>query len=230
MYGQVVNGRTQPVPPAKVVLIWGYFGAMFPPFGDSVNLNGTFPEAFQLALPAPPPADRLFLPSGGFPTGTFNPSAESRIAIAQILIVRQEANIATWIPSADIIGGAENYALVYAEHDVAAGTAGAAYLGGPVAAGYHLVKVATNAARDAVYDAISQCERQAAGVTAWKACGIYTSLSVAAPDATVGVRLVDGQADFGFRHLGPTFITPGAPAGPSTCIPPMDPNLMPCPS
>jgi hypothetical protein len=230
MYGQVVNGRTQPVPPAKVVLIWGYFGAMFPPFGDSVNLNGTFPEAFQLALPAPPPADRLFLPSGGFPTGTFDPSAESRIAIAQILIVRQEANIATWIPSADIIGGAEDFALVYAEHDVAAGTAGAAYLGGPVAAGYHLVKVATNAARDAVYDAISQCERQAADIPAWKACGIYTSLSVAAPDATVGVRLVDSATALNFRHLGPTFITPGAPAGPPTCIPPMDPNLMPCPT
>ena len=133
MYGQVVNGRTQPVPAAKVVLIWGYFGAMFPPFGDSVNLNGTFPEAFQLALPAPPPADRMFLPSGAFPIGYFDPSAESRIAIAQILIVRQETSIATWIPSADIIGGAEDYALVYAEHDVAAGTAGAAYLGGPVA-------------------------------------------------------------------------------------------------
>ena len=113
---------------------------------------------------------------------------------------------------------------------MAAGTAGAAYLGGPVAAGYHLVKVATNAARDAVYDAISQCERQAADITAWKACGVYTSLSVAAPDATVGVRLVDSQADLDFRWLGPTFITPGAPAGPPTCIPPMDPNLMPCPS
>ena len=113
---------------------------------------------------------------------------------------------------------------------MAAGTAGAAYLGGPVVAGYHLVKVATNAARNAVYDAISQCERGAADITAWKACGIYTSLSLAASDATVGVRLVDSQADLNFRWLGPTFISPGTPAGPATCIPPMDPNLMPCPS
>ena len=124
MYGQVVNGRTQPVPAAKVVLIWGYFGAMFPPFGDSVNLNGTFPEAFQLALPAPPPADRMFLPSGAFPIGYFDPIGgepdrdrpdPDREARGQHRDLDSERGHHR---------GAEDYALVYAEHDVAAGTAG----------------------------------------------------------------------------------------------------------
>ena len=229
MYGQVVNGRTQPVPAAKLVLTWGEVGAMFPPFGTSVNLTGTFPEAFHIDLTSPPTAERLFLASAGFPGGYFDPALESRIAVARILVVKQEADTTAFIPSADILGGAEDFALVYVERDIAAGTAGAAYLGGPVTAGYHVVKVATDAERDAVYGAISLCQSQAADITAWKACGGYTSLSLADADTIVGVRLVDAAADLTFRHMGPTYLTPGAPTGPVTCIPPMIPGAMPCP-
>ena len=229
MQGQVVNGRTQPVPAAKLVLTWGEVGAMFPPFGTSVNLTGTFPEAFQIDLTAPPAAERLFFPSAGFPDGYFDPALESRIAVARILVVKQEANTTTFIPTADILGGAEDFALVYVERDIAAGTAGAAYLGGPATAGCHVVKVATDAERDAVYGAISQCQSQAADIAAWKACGGYTSLSLVAADTIVGVRLVDAHADLSFRHMGPTYLTPGAPTGPVTCIPPMIPDAMPCP-
>jgi hypothetical protein len=229
MHGQVVNGRTGPVPAAKVVLTWGDFGAMFPPFGASVPLTGSFPAAFQFDLSAPPAADRLFNPAGGFTSGYFDPALESEIAIARILVVKQEADTSTFIPDADMLGAAEDFALVYAARAVAAGTAGAAYLGGPVAAGYHVVKVATNAARDAVYPAISDCQRQAADIAAWKACGIYTSMSVAPADATVAVRLVDAPVALDLRWLGPTFIGPGTPVGPGTCIPPMDPMAMPCP-
>ena len=229
MQGQVVNGRAQPVPAAKLVLSWGEVGAMFPPFGTSVNLNGSFPESFQIDLTAPPAAERLFLPSAGFPTGYFDPALESRIAVARILVVKQEADTATFILSSDMLGGAEDFALVYVERDITAGTAGAAYLGGPATAGYHVVKVATDAARDAVYGQISRCQSQAADIVAWKACGGYTSLSIADVDATVYVRLVDAVADLSFRWLGPTYLTPGAPTGPVTCIPPMIPDAMPCP-
>ena len=129
---------------------------MFPPFGTSVNLTEAFPESFQIDLTAPPPAaERLFLPSAGFPAGYFDPALESRIAVARILVVKQEADTATFISRRDMLGGAEDFALVYVERDVAAGTAGAAYLGGPATAGYHVVKVATDAARDAVYGQIS---------------------------------------------------------------------------
>ncbi len=229
MHGQVVNGRTQPVPAAKLVLSWGEVGAMFPPFGASVNLTGSFPGSFQIDLTAPPAAERLFFPSVGFPAGYFDLAKESRIAVARILVVKQETNTSTFIPSSDLLGGAEDFALVYVESDIAAGSAGAAYLGGPVTAGYHVFKVATDAARDAVYGPISQCQSQAAGIAAWKACGAYTSLSVADVQTTVSVRLVDAGADLSFRHMGPTYLTPGAPTGPATCIPPMIPAPMACP-
>jgi hypothetical protein len=229
MVGQVVNDRTQTVPSAKVVLVWGDFGAMFPPWGVSVNLTGSFPEAFQLSLDAPPAADRLFLPSLGFPEGYFDPALESRIAIARIQVVRREANATHFNPVSDLLGEASDYAVVYAEKDVVAGTAGAAYLGGPARAGYHIVNVANDAARDAVYAGIAACQSAAIDVAGWKACGIYTSLSIAAGDQTVGVGLVDEASQIPYRWLGPTYLTPGAPTGPVTCVPPTDPNLMPCP-
>lgn len=227
LVGQVVNGRTDAPPAAKVVLVWGDFGAMFPPFGESVNLTGHFPEAFRLELPASFQAQRLYLPSGAFPDGYYDAALESRIALARILAVRQEADSSTYIPSADMLGAAEDQVLVYVEEDVVAGTAGEAYLGGPVPAGYHVFRVKTDAERDAVYGPISSCQNQAADLAAWKACGMYTSLELLPADALVNVRLSDDAGSRDFRWAGPTFLTPGSITDPGPCVP--MPGQMPCP-
>jgi len=222
LVGLVTNGRTQPTPPSKVVIEWGDVGLMFPPYGAGVNLTGNFPEAFQIDLFNAPPAERLFLPSDAFPTGYYDPAGESRIAIAHILAVKQDVQDGSFINDSDVIGGAEDYELAYVEHDIAAGTAGAAYLGGPVAAGYHVLAVATDADMQTAYPPIAQCEAAAADVTAWKACGIFTYLSVAPTDATVGVRLVDDYSQLQFRLGGPLFVTPGTNLNP--------PPPQPCPN
>jgi hypothetical protein len=217
-------------PPAKVVVIWGDVGAMFAPWGAAVNLTGSFPESFRLELYDPPTEDRLFLPSVAFPTGYYDPALESRIAVARIMAVKQSSDPSTFILSNDVVGGAEDRTVVYVEDDIAAGTAGAAYFGGPVSAGYHVANIATGDASNADSAAIKQCQNQAADLAAWKACGSYSTLSIAPDNATIGVRMVDNQAELMFRHAGPSYLTPGAITDPGPgpgpgCM--MQP--MPCP-
>jgi hypothetical protein len=227
LHGLVEDGRTQAPPAAKVVVIWGDVGAMFAPWGAAVNLTGSFPEAFQLELFDPPAQDRLYLPTIAFPDGYYDPALESRIAIARIVAVKQGVDPTTFIPSEDVIGGAEDRTVVYVEHDIAAGTAGAAYFGGPVSAGYHVANIATSDDANATSMPIKICQSQATDPTAWKACGSYSTLSIAPGDATIGVRLVDNETELMFRWAGPSYLTPGVPTTPPTCTPPTMPGQMP---
>jgi len=225
--GNVVNERTQPVPAAKIVLVWAFNGAMFPNSGTGVDLIGNFPEHFKIDLTAPPDPQWLFLPSGNFQAGYFDLGAESKIAIAHIIAVKQEIDASSFILPTDYVGGAEDWVLVYAADDVAAGTAGAAYFGGPIRAGYHIMSVATIDEANADYAPILACEKASTNLAEWKACGIYTWLSPAPADTTIGVRLVDNESDLPFRPAEPTYLgwewePPGCPAA-------MDPNdPVPC--
>jgi len=224
LQGLVVDDRTVDVPPAKIVLTWGDVGLMFRPSGVSVPLVGTFPEAFTLELFQPPPADRLFDPAIGLPSGYYAPG-QGDIAVARILAVKQSADETTFILPGDVVGGAEGHALIYVARDVVAGSAGAVYLGGPVSAGFHIARVAPGGSPDQA--PIVACENTAADTAAWKACGTYTSISIV-PNEQISVRLVDDLGQLDQRYAGPTYVTPGSIIDPGPCVPSDDPMAMPC--
>jgi len=102
-----------------------------------------FPASFSIAVPAPPP-DGVALAFGD----------GSTVAEAYIYVVRD----ATSSHPTKLLGTDRTHALIYAATDIADGTDAAAYLGGPVTAGFHLRRfVAMDAPPPAQTAAIQRC-------------------------------------------------------------------------
>jgi hypothetical protein len=80
-----------------------------------------FPDAFRVDVPTPPPQPARFALGG------------IELAEAYVDLVADAS-----VPRPQPCGRDRGHALVYASEDVPAGSLAADYLGGPVAAGYHL--------------------------------------------------------------------------------------------
>jgi hypothetical protein len=89
----------------------------------AVPVELSFPSGFEVAIPAPPPDSVRF----AFADGT--PLAECYVFVIEGEPVDHPTQF---------LGADRTHALIYAAGDVAPGTPAAAYLGGPVSAGYHL--------------------------------------------------------------------------------------------
>jgi hypothetical protein len=89
----------------------------------SVPMEVSFPSSFEVSVPAPPPGDVSFAFDGG-----------PQLAEGYVFVV-DGAPVAH---PTRFLGADRTHALIYAAGDVVDGTPAAAYLGGPVIAGYHL--------------------------------------------------------------------------------------------
>ena len=140
-----------PPPPARILVNWGVIGAMFQPVKDwtsETDVDGSFPQSFKLSFFGAPPAQTLFTADVDFPKDYYDAATEPAIALGHILAVDRGSPMATEYLEADVIGGAESYAVLYAAADIVDGTAAAALLHGPLAAGYHLLKIVPTTAED----------------------------------------------------------------------------------
>jgi hypothetical protein len=124
------TGRAPATPFGGVALLWqDAVGAGGPGIAaTTVPVAIAFPDAFRVDVPTPPPAAARF----GFA------DADVELAEAYVYVVA-DAGAARVRPR----GADRAHALVFASADVAAGTLAADYLGGPMAAGYHLRRYAS---------------------------------------------------------------------------------------
>ena len=90
----------------------------------AVPVTIEFPASFRVAVPTPPPLSVMFTFGDGGPA----------IAEAYVYVI---ADVAATHPIR-VLGADRGHAVIYAAGDVAADSAAARYLGGPVAAGFHL--------------------------------------------------------------------------------------------
>ena len=90
----------------------------------SVPVSIEFPAAFAVEVPAPPPDAVMFAFADNLP-----------LAECYVYVVGDGDALR-------LLGADRTHALVYATYDVADGTAAAAYLGGPMSAGFHLRRFA----------------------------------------------------------------------------------------
>lgn len=205
--GNIVNDRTDPAPEARVAAVWGTFGAMFAPLpslgpATQADIVGIFPEGFVLTFYEPPPEEALFNPALSFSAGYFDPSAESRIALARIQVVVSE-------DETQLLGAAERHVVVYVEKDIGPQTAAEAMLSARLTAGYHLMEVSQVPENES--SVVIACHSAAQTLPEWKACGVASPLSLAAAGATIGVRLVDELAQLQFPSYSPVYWPQGHP-------------------
>lgn len=115
-----------------------------------------FPSTFRIAIPLPPPAHVRF---------AFD---DVELAEAYVFVVEDpeaERPVARGLDRA--------HAVVFASADVAADSPAADYLGGPLAAGYHLRRYTTNAPAAAQLVMIDRCIASGATAAACKARRAY---------------------------------------------------------
>jgi len=170
---------------AQAVLVWGNTarsGDYW--YGETVAVTGDFPARFTLPLYTPPPADVL----NDFTAGGAR-ADETRIGVAYIGVTPAGPVDEETVP----LGIAEDHLLVYVETDVKAGTSSAQFLGGQLAAGYHLMAV--DKLTDAELQAIEAC-REEAWATGGdpEECGSTFDQLYPAPQdlaTEISIRLVD---------------------------------------
>ena len=121
-FAESANAPAGPV--AGVALFWqDAHGAGGPGIAaTAVPVSVAFPAAFSVAVPAPPPEAARW----SFGDGV-------SIAEAYVYMVGD-----VHAPRATPLGSDRTHVLVWASADVGPGTPAADYLGGPMAAGYHL--------------------------------------------------------------------------------------------
>jgi len=112
-------------PLGGVALMWQDAGGASGPgiATTRVPVSIRFPATFRVDVPVPPPAIARFTVGDG----------EPQLAEGYVFVVTD--------PAADRLeprGVDRTHVLVYATDDIAAGTATAEYLGGPISRGYHL--------------------------------------------------------------------------------------------
>jgi hypothetical protein len=118
--------------------------------GERASVDGDFPAKFTLDLLGPPPAEALLSDDGGV-----------RAAIGYIVAIDPDVLDVHVDFDADtfpeILGGAAEYALLYAPEDISATSSWGQYLGGGYAAGYHLVHATQKDADEACPEGMSGC-------------------------------------------------------------------------
>jgi hypothetical protein len=227
--GVVVSELTTDSTPDAVVLVnWGELGAMFPPGGDMADVSGSFPAKFTLALYEPPSEAMLYNPANDIALGTgappFDAALDSRIAMGRIIAVTKGADGKP--EPYHVIGGAEQHALVYVEHDMQSNSYGARLFHAPLSAGFHLIDI--RARSNADNQPILDCEVAATSNAEWVDCGLNSVLYPASAQAEVSVRLVDDEGQLNFPSMYPVYLPPGwQPPPPIECGGPMDPCMMP---
>jgi hypothetical protein len=108
----------------------------------AVPVSIEFPAAFRVAVPAPPPE-----------LVRFAFGDEPELAECYVYVVADTSPHPTRFYGMD-----RTHALIYAEDDIVEGTLAAAYLGGPVSAGYHLRRyLATETPSAAQAELIGRC-------------------------------------------------------------------------
>lgn len=133
--GTIVTQGTPPPNDAIVQLVWNNFAKS----GDTlesanVPARGDFPANFTIDIFSPPSSDQLndFSRKGMLPN-------ESRVGVATIYAVAP--GITKVDGKTPILGVVEDFVVVYLEQDAIPGTIAATFVGGPLSAGFHLMKV-----------------------------------------------------------------------------------------
>jgi hypothetical protein len=134
LHGVVRNEVPRPPDDLRLMIVWlAEIGGSDTFAIQGVRLSGAFPVRFRLELYEPPPADALNDFSRG---GTM--AGEARIGTAYIIAAAADATLTD--PGAGPVGGSEEHVLVWVETDLEPGSRGAGFVGGPLDAGYHLMR------------------------------------------------------------------------------------------
>jgi hypothetical protein len=158
--GQVTNSRDGQTPALEVVLMWptGEDGDDINTISTTAPITGEFPAKFELTLYTPPPEAAMY----------YDPESGADFTLGVIVAMPEGVESGESFDfeskSQQIQGVAPGHVLIYCSAPVAAGTELAAFVGGPVSAGYHLRRVDV-VPQDKV-DAILAC-REAAEATCW---------------------------------------------------------------
>ena len=155
LQGVVTNDLDELPPELEAVLVWeNVSGEGDFVVGETAVVDGEFPSSFKLEVLLPPGDFALndFTSEGGAP--------EARIGIAYLMALPAGEDVAE--AAANAVGVSEQYVLIYAESDVAEGTAAAELVGGPLAAGFHLMEVIDSEDPSCTREELFDCLRPAA--------------------------------------------------------------------
>jgi len=138
----------------------------------SVPVSIEFPAAFAVEVPSPPPDAVMFAFDDNLP-----------LAECYVYVVADGDAL-------QLLGADRTHALVYATYDVADGTAAAAYLGGPMSAGFHLRRFAATTVPSPQQAAlIDRCTAGGATVDACTARHLYQLSQPVAEDEPLRIVL-----------------------------------------
>lgn len=128
---------SSPQAPAVPVLVWSNFARQGDIVaGAEIPVQGRFPADFTVDIVAPPRAALLndFSNKGKLPN-------EVRVGVGGIYAVAPGTDVSGASHDVPVRGAVENFMVVYVEHDAVPGTIAAAFLGGALSAGFHLMRV-----------------------------------------------------------------------------------------
>jgi len=135
VHGTIITSATPAPNDAIVELVWTNFARQ----GDTaetanVPAHGNFPANFTIDIFSPPSPDHLndFSRRGALPN-------ESRVGVATIYAVAPGTTKVDG--KTPILGVVEDFVVVYLEQDAVPGTIAATFVGAPLSAGFHLMKV-----------------------------------------------------------------------------------------
>jgi hypothetical protein len=145
--GTIRSELSQPPDSCHVALIWQVTsGSPDYVVGQDVEVRGVFPTSFAIDLYTPPPTESL------------NNYDGSRVGVA--LVVVSDRPITDLDLGGDepdgLLGGCEDYLVIYVENDIQPGTFAECAFGSPLNAGYYLTTVLRT--EDPDYQA--ECERR----------------------------------------------------------------------
>jgi hypothetical protein len=140
IHGQVESMRTGPVDDAQVAIVWQNSSGSPDLVGvDTVDVTGSFPAQFHLAIYTPP-EDTLI-----------NNFGDSRMGVAYIFAAKAGTDFSSdQSAEAGVLGLDPDHLLIYLPENLAAGTLASTLLRGTPSAGFHLYNVGhlTDAEKD----------------------------------------------------------------------------------
>jgi hypothetical protein len=148
----------------------------------SVDVAGSYPAKFEMQLFAPPPDAALndYTGGGAFPD-------ESRIGIAYVTALKPGADTAN-LDEADVEGLSEVHLVAYVEKDIQPGTFSETLVGGPLQAGYHLLRATPRSAAE--LQVVEDCQAVAETEDEYAACGgVFDRLSAEPGGFGAGVEI-----------------------------------------
>lgn len=134
LHGVVRNEGERPPDDLRMMIVWlAEIGREDTMVIQGARLSGEFPVSFRLELYDPPPREALNDFSRG---GTME--GETLIGTAYFIAAAADATLTD--PGSGPFGGSEEHILVWVEEDIEPGSRGARFVGGPLEAGYHLMR------------------------------------------------------------------------------------------